>query len=50
MVFKVLIKNDTMYEADENFTLTIDSSSLPSNVLVGDHDQATVIIVNDDGK
>ena len=50
MVFKVLIKNDTMYEADENFTLTIDSSTLPDNVLVGNHSQASVIIVNDDGK
>ena len=37
-------------EGDENFKLNINSSSLPSNVTRGDPGQATVTIVDDDGK
>ena len=37
-------------EYNENFNLVINSSSLPANILVSNPDQATVTIVDDDGK
>ena len=37
-------------EGDENFYLIIDPSSLPSGVSVSNPGQATVTIVDDDGK
>ena len=48
--FNVAINNDRIFETDETFTLTINSSSLPSDVIVNDQDKATVTIVDDDGK
>ena len=48
--FSVMIYNDNILEGNENFTLTINPSSLPSGVTVGDPSQATVTIVNDDSK
>ena len=50
VTFNVSITNDTMFEQNENFTLTINNTGLPSGVMVGYPDQATVIIINDDGK
>ena len=44
------IFEDITIEIDESFNLTIDASSLPSSVTVGDPDQATVTIVEDSGK
>ena len=37
-------------EGDEDFTVTINSSSLPYGVFIGDHGEATVTIKDDDGK
>ena len=48
--FNVSINNDNILEGNEVFNLTVDASSLPGSVTVGDHGQATVTIVDDDGK
>ena len=48
--FPVPIIDDNILEENENFTLTINSSSLPSNVTVGDPGEATVTIVDNDRK
>ena len=48
--FNISIINDSMPEINEMFNLTIDVSSLHSNVTVGDRHQSTVTIVDDDGK
>lgn len=46
----VSIHNDNILEGNENFSLTINESSLRSRVTVGDSGNVTVIIVDDDGK
>ena len=43
------INDDTILEEDEIFVLSINESSLPSQVIVGDPDEAIVTIVDDDG-
>ena len=48
--FSVTINDDNILESNENFVLTINTLSLPSGVTVSDPSQATVTIVNDDGK
>ena len=48
--FNVSINNDDIFEGNEDFTLTIDPSSLPGDVNVGNPSQATVTIVDDDRK
>lgn len=48
--FTVPISNDDMFEGNEDFTLTIDPSSLTSHVTTSDPDQATVTIIDDDCK
>ena len=50
--FNVSINDDMIFEGNENFTLTINSSSLPTGgtVIVGSPDQATVTIVDNDRK
>ena len=48
--FNIPINDDDIVEGDENFTLTINSSSLPDNVTRGTTGEATVTIVNDDCK
>ena len=49
--FSVSIIDDMIFEGNENFTLTIDPTSLPpTGVSVGSPDQATVTIVDDDRK
>ena len=48
--FDVPITDNDIVEGDEDFTLTIDPSSLRSNVTVGDPDQTTVTKVDDDSK
>ena len=47
--FNVSITDDNVLEDDENFSLTIDPSSLPSNVTADNPSQATVTIVDNDG-
>ena len=46
----VSLTDDNIFERNEKFMLTIDSSSLPNNVTIGDPDEATVTIVDNDGK
>ena len=48
--FDVPITDDDTLEVNENFTFTIDPSTLPTDVTVGSPDQATVTIVDDDRK
>jgi len=48
--FDVLINNDNLLEDDEIFTLTIMQNTLPNRVSRGSTSQATVTIVNNDGK
>ena len=50
--FDIPINNDDIVEGNEIFMLTIDPTSLPTDVsvTVGSPDQATVTIVDDDGK
>jgi len=50
VTFGVPITDDNILEGSENFMLTIDQSSLPTNVNRGDPDEATVTIVDDDCK
>ena len=39
-----------MSESDESFHLTIDTNSLPDDIIVGSPASATVTITNDDSK
>lgn len=48
--FNISIANDEVYEGNETIDLVINVTSLPLNVTVGENNQATVIILNDDGK
>ena len=47
--FSIPIKDDSVFEGKENFSLTI-NSSLPTGVMPGNPDQATMIIVDNDCK
>ena len=47
--FTVSINDDNIFEENENFTLTI-NSSLPTGVMVGTPGQATVNIVDNDSE
>ena len=44
------INDDNIFEGNENFTVSINSSSLTSNKIVGDIIQATVTILDNDRK
>ena len=48
--FNVIISNDDIYRGVRSFQLSIDPSSLPSNVAIGNIGQATVTIADDDCK
>ena len=50
VLFNITITNDDVYEGNETFNLVVNVSSLSSNVTVGDISQATITIMNDDGK
>ena len=50
MPLDITIIDDGLLEPDENFILTINSSSLPSHVDISDPGIATVTILNDGGK
>ena len=49
-LLSVPINDDDTFEGNENFILTIDSSSLPTDVTVSNPDYATVTIIENDGK
>ena len=49
-LFNVSLTDDNISERNEKFMITIDPSSLPNNVTVGDPDQVIVTIVDNDGK
>ena len=49
VTFEVSINDDMILEGDENFMLTI-VSSLSDSVTVGNSDQATVMIVDNDSE
>ena len=44
------INDDNLIECREMFTITIDPSSLPDRCTIGAFGNATIIIVDDDGK
>lgn len=48
--FGVVISDNDLHEEHVYFNVTIDPSSLPSNVMVGNTAQARVIIVDNDSK
>ena len=48
--FNVSLTDDNIFERNEKFMITVDPSSLPNNVTVGDPDQVIVTIVDNDGK
>ena len=50
VTFDVPITDDRILEGKENFMLTIDEPSLPTGVSRGDPGEATVTIVDNDGK
>ena len=47
--FNISINDDNIFEENENFTLTI-NSSLPTGVMVGNPGQATLTIMDNDCK
>ena len=49
--FIVKLIDDDIFEGNENFTLTIDSSKLPGNVMVAQPSEVVIVITDDnDGK
>ena len=46
----ISINNDNIFEHNENFILTINVSSLPSDVYIGNHNETIVTIMDNDGK
>ena len=48
--FKVSLNDDNILEKNENFVLTINQSSLPSGVTIGNPSLTTVTIVDNDRK
>ena len=48
--FVVSIINDNVLESDEQFDITIDTTSLPDGITVGSTGSSTVTIMDDDGK
>ena len=49
MSFDTPINDDNVLEMNEEFTLTVDLSTLPSGVTIGNRGAATVTIVDNDG-
>ena len=45
---EVPIFDDDIFEGNETFSLTIDSSTLPNNVITGDVNEVVVVISDDD--
>ena len=50
VTFDVPINDDAILEGSEDFLLTIDQTSLPSDVTRGNPGEATMTIVDDDRK
>ena len=50
MEFNISITDDNILENDEEFNLTIISTSLPDRLLDGGIQQTTIFIADDDGK
>ena len=48
--FNISIKDDIILETDEEFWLSINPLSLPTSITVGSGSNATVIIVDNNGK
>lgn len=48
--FNISINDDNIFEGNETFDLSINSSTLPNKVIVGNPGQTTVTIVDNDGK
>ena len=48
--YDILVTNDNLLEDNETFFIFLNPASLPSDVMVGDINQATITIINDDGK
>ena len=48
--YNIVVTNDNLLEESETFFIFLNPISLPSGVIVGDISQATVTIINDDGK
>ena len=46
----ISINDDNIFEHNEKFTLTINVSSLPSDVYIGNRNETIVTIVDNDGK
>ena len=46
----ISINDDNIFEHDESFVLTINVSSLPNDVYIGDHNETIVTIMDNDGK
>ena len=46
----ISINDDNIFEHNENFVLTINVSSLPTGVTIGNHNKTIVTIVDNDGK
>ena len=50
MKFNISITDDNILENNEEFNLTIISTSLPDRIFDGDIQQTTIFIADDDGK
>ena len=48
--FDISITNDSIFEGNEDVKIEIVNASLSNRILVSDPDQATITIVDDDGK
>ena len=48
--FNIPINDDDILEIDEDFMLTIDTSSIPGSVRLGTPSESTVTILDDDRK
>ena len=49
-IFSIVLNNDNVLEEMETFNVIINSSSLPSNVTIGELGDAAVIIWDNDGE
>ena len=47
MSFNISIHDDDLYENNENFTLIINTDSLPDGIITGSPSRAAMIIIND---
>ena len=48
--FNISVNNDNILESNETFGLSVDKPSLPNRVTASTPDQATVIVLANDGK